>query len=311
MKKSVLLILILIVFGGILFFYNLGGWDLWNPDEPRYAQIAKEMLQGEGWIIPHLNSEVYLDKPPLFFWLMATTAKVIGGMNEFAARFPSALFGLFTLLLLFYLGKRLFNEKVGFLSALILATNIEFLWLAHRANIDATLTFFTTAAITFLYVGFHQQRGRWVLYLLAYLAMALGVLVKLQIGVIVPVLVVGGYFLMQREWRFFKDPSHIPGMSLFVAFIGGWIALAYLSGGQDYLWGLLYQKTAATFFETASHTRPLYYYLVNFPGNFVPWIIFFPSALIYGLSAKGRKKEFIFAFLWFVITFCPSIRQPH
>jgi len=303
MKKSMLYLCVLTAFGGILLFYNLGGWDLWNPDEPRYAQVAKEMLQGEGWIIPHLNSEVYLDKPPLFFWLMAAAAQAIGGMNEFAARFPSALFGLLTLLLLFFLGKRLFGEKVGFLAALVLATNVEFLWLARRTNIDATLTFFTTAAITLLYVGFYQKQGRWILYLLAYGAMALGVLAKLQVGVIVPVLVVGGYFLMQREWRFFKDPAHIPGIALFVAFIGGWLALAYLSGGKEYLWGLLYQKTASTFFETASHARPLYYYLGEFPGNFVPWIIFFPSALIYGLSAKGRKKEFIFIFFWFVAIF--------
>ena len=301
MQRSILLIIVLITFGGILFFYNLGGWDLWNPDEPRYAQVAKEMLQGEGWIIPHLNSEVYPDKPPLFFWLIAFTAKTIGGMNEFAARFPSALFGLLTLLLLFLLGKRLFNEKVGFLAALILATNGEYLWLARRANIDATLTFFTTAAITLFYVGFYQQKGRWILYLLAYCAMALGVFAKLQVGVIVPLLVVGGYFLIQRELRFFKDPAHIPGVALFVAFIGGWLALAYISGGEDYLWGLLYHKTASRLFETVSHTRSLYYYLVNFPGNFAPWIIFLPSALLYGLSAKGRKKEFIFVFFWFVI----------
>jgi 4-amino-4-deoxy-L-arabinose transferase-like glycosyltransferase len=124
MKRSILFLFILLVFGGVLYFYNLGGWDLWNPDEPRYAQIAKEMLQGEGWIIPHLNSEVYLDKPPLFFWLMAATGTVIGGMNEFAARFPAALFALLTLPLLFFLGKKLFNEKGGGFAALILATNV-------------------------------------------------------------------------------------------------------------------------------------------------------------------------------------------
>jgi len=303
MKRSMLFLFILLVFGGVLFFYNLGGWDLWNPDEPRYAQIAKEMLQGEGWIIPHLNSEVYLDKPPLFFWLMAATATVIGGMTEFAARFPAALFALLTLPLLFFLGKRLFSEKAGFLAALILTTNVEFLYLARRASIDTTLTFFTTAAITLLFIGFHQQRGRWLLYLLAYLAMALGVLTKLQIGVIVPVLVVGGYFLVQRELGFFRDPSHIPGVSLFVALIGGWLALAYLSGGEAYLRGLLYQKTASTFLETVSHDRPFYYYLMNFPGDFIPWIIFFPSALIYGLSAEGRKKEFIFVLFWFAVIF--------
>ncbi len=303
MKRSMLFLFILLAFGGILFFYNIGGWDLWNPDEPRYAQVAKEMLQGEGWIIPHLNSEVYLDKPPLFFWLMAAAAKVIGGMNEFAARFPSALFGLLTLPLLFFLGKKLFSEKVGFLAALILATNIEYFWLVRRASIDATLTFFTTAAITLLYIGFYQQRGRWILYLLAYLAIVLAVLAKLQVGLIVPVLVVGGYFLVQRDMRFFKDPAHIPGIALFVAFIGGWLALAYLSGGADYLWGLLYQKTSSRLLGETSHTRPLYYYLVNFPGNFIPWICFLPSAMIYGLSAKGRKKEFIFVFFWFVVIF--------
>jgi 4-amino-4-deoxy-L-arabinose transferase-like glycosyltransferase len=102
---------------------------------------------------------------------------------------------------------------------------------------------------------------------------------------------------------FFKDPSHIPGIALFVAFVGGWLALAYLSGGEEYLWGLLYKKTASTFLETASHDGPLYYYLMNFPGNFMPWIVFFPSALIYGLSAKGKKKEFIFVFFWFVVIF--------
>lgn len=303
MKQTVSLVLILIVFGGVLFFYNLGGRDLWNPDEPRYAQVAKEMLQGEGWIVPHLNSEVYPDKPPLFFWLIAFTAKAIGGMNEFAARFPSALFGLLTLLLLFFLGKRLFGAKAGFFAALILATNVEFLWLARRANIDATLTFFTTAAIILLYIGFYRRQGRWIFYLLAYGAITLGVLTKLQVALIVPLLVVGGYFLMQREWRFFQDPSHIPGIALFVALIGGWLALAYLSGGVEYLGGLLYHKTSSRLFETTSHARAIYYYLVNFPGNFVPWIIFLPSAMIYGLSSKVRNKEFIFVVFWFVVIF--------
>ena len=261
------------------------------------------MLQGEGWIIPHLNGEVYPDMPPLFFWFIALSAKTIGGMNEVAARFPSALFGVLTLLLLFSLGKRLFSEKTAFLSALILATNMAFLWLARRTNTDATLTFFTTAAITLLYMGFHQQKGRWILYLLAYCAMALGVLTKAQIGAIVPIVVVGGYFLLQREMRFFNDPSHIPGIALFVAFIGGWLSLAYLSGGGEYLQGLLYEQTASTFFATAFQSRPLYYYVVHFPAGFIPWIIFLPSAMMYGLSSKGRKKEFVFTFFWFVVTF--------
>ena len=100
--RPFLCLLILVAFGGLLFFSNIGGWDLWNPDEPRYAQIAREMLQGEGWIIPHLNSEVYYDKPPLFFWMIAGSAKLLREMNEAAARLPSAFFGLLTLILTFF-----------------------------------------------------------------------------------------------------------------------------------------------------------------------------------------------------------------
>jgi 4-amino-4-deoxy-L-arabinose transferase-like glycosyltransferase len=303
MHRSILLILALVALGGILCFYNLGGSDLWNSDEPRNAEIAREMLQGGEWIVPHLNSQVYPGKPPLFFWLIAFTAEVMGGMNEFAARFPSALFGVLALLLLFFLGKRLFSEKAAFLAALVLATSMAFLWLARRATTDVTLTFFITAAITFFYVGFHQRKGRWGLYLLAYCAMALGVLTKAQIGAIVPIVAVGGYFLLQREMRFFNDPSHIPGIALFIAFIGGWLSLTYLSGGQEYLKGLLSQQAASTFFATASHSSPWYYYVVIFPASFIPWIFFLPSALIYGFSAKGKKKEFFFIFFWFVIIF--------
>ncbi|RLB05365.1 MAG: glycosyltransferase family 39 protein, partial [Deltaproteobacteria bacterium] len=99
MKKLIFYVTVVVIFGGVLFFFNIGGWDLWNPDEPRYAQIAREMLHGQGWIIPHLNSEVYYDKPPMFFWLIAWAARGLGEMNEVAARLPSATFGLLTLVL--------------------------------------------------------------------------------------------------------------------------------------------------------------------------------------------------------------------
>ena len=303
MKRSIVLVFVLIAFGGILFFTNLGGWDLWHPDEPRYAQIAKEMLQGGRWIIPHLNSEVYTDKPPLFFWLIAAASKGVGELNETAARLPSAVFALFTIMLTFFLGKRLFSEEGGFFAALILATNGEFFWLARRASIDVTLTFFTTSAIFLFFIGFREQKSKQLFYVMAYCAMAVGVLTKLQVGVIVPFLVVTGYFILQREARFFKDLSHLPGLVLFTIILGGWLYWAYLSGGVDYLWGLLYHKTASTFFDTTSHPRPLYYYFVNFPADFLPWSVFLPSALIYGFSSKSNRRGFIFVFFWFLIIF--------
>jgi 4-amino-4-deoxy-L-arabinose transferase-like glycosyltransferase len=303
MKKAGIYLLIIVVLGSILFFCNLGGRDFWNPDEPRYAEVAKEMLLGEGWLVPHLNNAVYLEKPPLFFWTIAGTARLLGTMNEYAGFIPSALFALFTLILTFLLGKRLCNEKVGFYAALILATTIMFFWLARRANIDTPLTFFTTATIFLFFEGFYRQRGRWIFYALAYCAMALGFLTKIQVAVIVPLLVIGGYFLIQKEFAFFKDRSHLFGLGLFIAVIGGWIVLTSLAGGEDYLRGLLYNRTTARFFTEPSHQEPIYFYLYAFPGDFLPWFLFLPSALIYGLSEKGRSRGFMFAFIWFSLLF--------
>jgi 4-amino-4-deoxy-L-arabinose transferase-like glycosyltransferase len=302
MKKTTLYIIILALFSGVLFFSYLGGWDLWNPDEPRYAQVAREMLQGEGWIIPHLNSAVYYDKPPFLFWLIAGAAKVLGGMSETAARLPSAFFGLLTVILLFFFGKKLFDERTGFFAALVLATCGEFFWLARRADLDITLTFFTTLAILLFFSGFQQKHWRPLYYLLAYGAMAVGFFTKLYPALIVPFFAVGGYFLWQKKLRFFVDPAHLPGIALFVATIGGWLYLAYLQGGEAYLLGLLFQKTASTFFVTGGHREPLFYYLWNFPANFLPWTLLVPSAIIYALKAK-EKKEIFFLFLWFASVF--------
>ena len=111
-----------------------------------------------NYVLPHLNGNVYFDKPPFFFSLIAFSTKLRGEMTSFTVRFPSALFASLTILLTFILGKKLFNPRAGFFGALILATNIEFWWLAHRVNIDATLTFFTTLTIASFYFGFRYPK---------------------------------------------------------------------------------------------------------------------------------------------------------
>ncbi|MBM4338171.1 MAG: glycosyltransferase family 39 protein [Deltaproteobacteria bacterium] len=137
----------LLVFCFVLFFINLGQWDLWNPDEPRYAQVAREMVNGGDWIMMHFNGQMYADKPPLFFWLIAFSSFLWQGFSSFSVRFPSAFFGTLSVLLTFLIGKRLYSPRTGFLAGLTLVTSLEFAYLSTRANIDATLTFFTTLSL--------------------------------------------------------------------------------------------------------------------------------------------------------------------
>ncbi|MGZ3535706.1 MAG: ArnT family glycosyltransferase, partial [Thermodesulfobacteriota bacterium] len=84
-----------IAIGIALFFFNLGGRDLWEPDETRYAVVAQEMKETGNWILPHLNGEIYAEKPPLFFWLVNLSTSFLGN-NEFTNRLPSALAGFIT-----------------------------------------------------------------------------------------------------------------------------------------------------------------------------------------------------------------------
>ena len=85
-------IILLLIFCSLLFILGVGRWDLWNPDEPRYAQVAKEMATRGDWILMHVNGGTYVDKPPLFFWLIALSSFLWQGFTSFSARFPSGFF---------------------------------------------------------------------------------------------------------------------------------------------------------------------------------------------------------------------------
>ena len=152
-------IILLVGFCFFLFFFNLNQWDLWSPDEPRYAQVAREMVNGGDWVLMHLNGEMYTDKPPLFFWLIGLSSYLWQGFTSFSVRLPSAVFGMLAVVLTCLIGRSLFGSSVGLISGLILATSFEFAFRSTRANIDSTLTFFTTASILCFvhYIWFYKR----------------------------------------------------------------------------------------------------------------------------------------------------------
>lgn len=287
-----------------IFFLNMDGWDLWNPDEPRYAEVAREMIVLNDFIVPHLNGEVYTDKPPLFFWLISIFLKIFGERSTFAVRLPSAIFATLTALLLYIFGKRLFGRWTGLFSSIILVTNGLYFWLARRANIDCTLTFFTTLAIFLFYLGVESERKRGTLFSFAFLFCSLAFLTKLQIAIIVPALAMISYLLTTRKFHIFKDWRLYVCMIYFVLPIVAWILPAYILQGKTYIGELFYLKTTAKFFEEVSHVRPFYYYFLNFPMDFLPWFFFFPSALILTFRAyKRRDEKLVFLLCWFVANF--------
>jgi 4-amino-4-deoxy-L-arabinose transferase-like glycosyltransferase len=297
----------------LLFILGVGRWDLWNPDEPRYAQVAKEMVDRGDWVLMHVNGNTYEDKPPLFFWLIALSSFLWQGFTSFSARFPSAFLSTLTVLLTFFLGKKLYGSRTGFLSALILATSFEFAYLSTRANIDATLTFLTTASI-FLFLQWYQHskleeeknKDKRSLSIYGfYIGMAFATLAKGPVGFILPLLVSLVYLLFQKDWKAMKRMKLLPGMFIFIAMVMAWYLPAVLKGGQTFLNETLLHQTIVRFAKGTSHVRPIYYYFTNFPVDFLPWFLFLPGAIVYGLSKRreGISKDFLFLLIWFVVIF--------
>ena len=141
----------ILVIGILIFLFNLGGRDLWEPDETRYAVVAREMRETGDWIIPHLNRAIYAEKPPLFFWLINLFTFFFGKNTELSNRLPSALAGLLTIFITFVFGGKLFNSRVGFLSGLILATCLFFPLISRWVMLDSLLTlFFSFGSLLFL-----------------------------------------------------------------------------------------------------------------------------------------------------------------
>lgn len=312
-QQSWFQILILMTFCLLLFLVGVGRWDLWDPDEPRYAQVAKEMVTNSGdWFLMHLNGKVYGDKPPLFFWLIALSSYVWGGFTSFAVRFPPALFATFTVLLTYFLGKSLYSSRVGLLSGLILATSMEFIYLATRANIDTTLTFFTTASILCFVQWVQGKREKKTetrmdgpRFFAFYAAMALGTLAKGPLGFILPLLVCLIFLALQRNWKGMKEMRLLPGMLLFFVIVLSWYLPAVISGGKAYLLETLFKHTVDAYAKGWTHVHPFYFYFLNFPANFLPWMLFLPGALVFILSRRdqGMERASLFLLVWFISIF--------
>jgi len=139
-KIDLLVILFFVIFSYPFLFYKLGQSSLTSFDEAWYASIAQNILVSKNLVHLKFNDNLFFDHPPFAIWLTSLSF-LIFGVNAFAARLPSALFSLFTLIIVYFLGSKMFNKVVGFCSALALLSANWFLFRARSGNLDSVLTF--------------------------------------------------------------------------------------------------------------------------------------------------------------------------
>lgn len=196
---------------------NLGGPRLWDRDEPRNAGCALEMLQRRDWVVPIFNAELRTHKPVLLYWaIMASYLSL--GVNELAARLPSALAAIGTTFCVYLMGRRLFGPRAGVWAGIILATSLMFVVAGRAATPDSLLIFCTTLALTIFVCSTFRprfattpddvppeplQRGEhfpqsWPAVLAMYAVMGLAVLAKGPVGLVLPTAVIGLFLLIAR-----------------------------------------------------------------------------------------------------------------
>jgi 4-amino-4-deoxy-L-arabinose transferase-like glycosyltransferase len=284
-------IFVILALSYILFFLNLGATSLWDPDEPRQAIMAREMMERNDFVHPYLNGREYLEKPPLYPWMIIIASKATGRLDEFSSRVPAAISATLLLIITFLLGRRFGDGESGLLSAIVLATNYQFLSNARESIMDMTFAFFIGLTIFFNYLAL--ARGRKWLFALSFLPASLAIVTKGPAGLVIPAGVIFICLLIRKEMKGFILPL-ILGCFLSLGLASIWFLLA----GDAYIREFILRQNITRYMNAFDHMESFLYYLHKIFFNFLPWSILLPFALYHAF----RKKLWL-PLVWFIFTF--------
>ena len=288
---------LLIAAVAFVLLYQLGSAALFEPDEGRNAEKAREILLLNDWVTPHENFYPVLDKPIFFYWLIALSYKLFG-LSEWTARLPSLLSALGCVLLIYLFSRSHWGRWVALWSALVLVTSVEFFLLARIVIFDMLLTLFQTVALLAFYEAAHtENRRRCVACLTLYLALGAGTLVKGLVAVVIPGIVFFLFILLRGRWDILRRIYLIPGAGVFLAVVLPWYLQAdaqnpgYLN---YYLWAEHFGRyTSATF----DRSEPWYYFIVVGLVGFFPWTLILPW-IIKHFWRRGWDDKTLYLVLW-------------
>ena len=293
-------VLILVCLWVVMFLPNLWVREFTGTDEPQYAQIGREVLVDGHWFGLHLNGNPYYGEPPLYFWLEAVFSLPQGDVTEITAMLPSMLAALGTVLLVYFLGRRLFNHRAGLLAALIMISMAQFHKFGCMARLDVPFSFLVTASLAAFYFGYTGSGNRRRYMLMAWVLMGLAAITtKGPVTFVMVGGVVIAFLWWRRDLRFLKETQPLPGGLLLTAVILAWLLPAYLTDGRAYIDGLLGQFSHHA--KTPLGTDKFFFYFANIFSGTLPWSLALPGVLYLYVKNMADEKErqgIAFAGLW-------------
>ncbi len=299
----------------VLFFYRLADRDLWSSHEARAAMDAQTVLDGEDWALPHLyDGRAELQKPPLYYWLIAGVARLRGSdVDAWDVRLPAALAALGCIGVLTWLGYERGRPLIGLLAGTALATAAHFTWLARIGRVDMPLTLTVATAVT----AFHLANYRWrFLYLLiGYVAIAVSVLLKGPIGIVLPAAVIGlhavvegwlGQGLLAMPRAALRGKGLWWGIPLVLALTLPWFLWANAHTGGEFFDVFIWKHNVERGLGGGSlRAHPWWYYGPLFVSDFLPWspLVFLALVLAWKFRILRTDPEARLGLVWFAAVF--------
>jgi 4-amino-4-deoxy-L-arabinose transferase-like glycosyltransferase len=287
----------------VILFSHLGGTALFEPDEGRNAEKAREILLTGDWITPHEDFLPILDKPMAFYWLVAASLKLFG-VSEWSARLPSAIAAAGCFILVYLFARRRWGVWEALWSSLVLATSFEFFVFARLVIFDMTLTFFITLALVSFDRLARQDSGAggWRYSLTMYAAMAIGTLIKGPIAVVIPGMVIFFYLLLSRQWFLLRQMQLLPGVLVYCAIVMPWYIVVDLRN-PGYLRYFLWEEHVIRYVTPHfGRTKSWYYFFMVLGAGFLPWTLLLPLT---GIASwrRWRENDTLLLLLWAILPF--------
>lgn len=281
---------LLLLVAGLLFFTSLHA-PLLEPQEPRYAEIPRQMLAEGRLLTPVLNGQAYLDKPPLLYWaVMACYA--LFGVHDWSARLVPAFAGVLTVLLTYSWGRRVAGERAGLCGALVLCLAARFVYLERMLTMDCLLCLFTAAGLAAGHAAVVGGRLRLKWWLLSAAACALGVLTKGPVALVLIAAPTAVHAFLERRSARITARQWAAYLAVVVGLAGPWYAAIEVAEPGS-AWAFFWKHNVIRFAAPFDHPEPFWFYLPPLLLGLLPWSLLLPGFVrfLFRRSARATAKR--------------------
>ncbi len=277
-------LLLLLFIAAIIIFMGIGLRDPWPADEPRFVEVAREMVQSGNWFFPMRGGELYPDKPPVFMWSMAAFYWLTGSLKA-TFMLPNAIVSLIALFCCYDIAAKLWNVKTARNVGLLLLIAPQFVIQAKAAQIDAMVAAWITIAMYGMLRHFFVKSS-WIWYYVAWAFMGLGIITKgvgfLPALFLIPILYLhfsGKHrFQEQISWKLLLGP--VAMLAVVACWLIPMLSIAEFSHNPDFIAyrdNILFKQTGERYANSWGHINPWYYFVVSvIPAMWFPlYFVFF------------------------------------